>query len=443
MATGSIKVNFNLRDASASTPTPINLVIRYNNQKLVYPTSEHIVPKNWQSEKTKKGYQRAKPNSWNDYSELNARLDNIEHATKSVFRKFLNDNEHILPTPKALKELLDIEFKRTSAPAKNLIAFVKNFIETSKTRKHHKNGKTISGRTIKKYQTTLNHLLEYSKQVNSRIDFNDITVGFKDNYIQFLNGKNLAVNTIAKDISVIKEILNSATEAGLNKNLQYKNKKFSAPTEISDSIYLNKKEIKLLFDLDLKNNKTLDAVRDLFIIGCNTGLRFSDLSVLNQNHIKDEMIEIEMCKTGDKVVIPMNDMVKAIFAKHDNCLPRRFSNQKTNQYLKEIGEKIDELKPITEKKITKGGKRQTMKCEKYKLITTHTARRSFATNLFLDGFPPISIMCIAGHRTESAFMRYIKITPTDTAKNLAKFWDSQIEKPIASINPNKDQIKRA
>lgn len=341
MATASIKVNFNLRDASATTPTPINLIVRYNNQKLVYPTGEHIVPKNWQSEKSKKGFQRAKPNSSNDYSELNTRLDNIEHTTKDAYRKYVNDHEYTCPTPKELKELLDIAFKRKSAPVKSLIPFIKKFIEDSKARKNRKTGKAISKHTLKKYQTALNHLLDYCKHVDSRIDFADINLAFRDSYIHFLSSEyNLAVNSIGKDIVVLKVFLNAATEAGLNKNLQYRSAKFSALSEKSDSIYLNQNEIELLFNLDLQNNKTLETTRDLFIIGCNTGLRYSDFSILNEDHIKNGMIEIETYKTGEKVVIPIHPMVKAIFEKYNNKLPRCFSNQKTNQYLKEIGEKV-------------------------------------------------------------------------------------------------------
>ena len=74
--------------------------------------------------------------------------------------------------------------------------------------------------------------------------------------------------------------------------------------------------------------------------------------------------------------------------------------------------------------------------KKYQLLTTHTARRSFATNLYLSGFPSISIMKITGHTTEKSFMKYIKITPTENAKLLQLHWDKQttkIDKPILKV----------
>lgn len=64
---------------------------------------------------------------------------------------------------------------------------------------------------------------------------------------------------------------------------------------------------------------------------------------------------------------------------------------------------------------TKGGMRQTRVLEKWQLITTHTARRSFATNAFLAGVPTISIMKITGHKSELVFMHYIKISSEQNA----------------------------
>jgi integrase len=442
MANGNLNLNFNLRKASSDGLTPINLVIRYNNQKLVYPTGEHICPKYWQDDKTKKNYQRVKPNSFNTYAELNARLDNIEGDVREVFRKYKNDHDHNIPSPKVFKELLDIALNNKPQPIKSLIPFIKKFIEDARTRKNPKTGKPISKLTIKKYQTTLNHLLDFCKITGGRIDFEDMTLAFHAQYNDFLSTKyNMAVNSIGKDIVVIKTFLNAATEVGINKHLHFKGARFSAISEKSDSIYLNEAELHLLNQLDLTDNKTLESVRDLFLVGCYTGVRYSDYDQLRKENIKNGKLVIDTYKTGATVIIPLHPIVEAIFDKYDGNLPRRFSNQKTNQYLKEIGEKVDELKAVVTKKITKGNALQVNKLEKYKLITTHTARRSFATNLYLQKFPTIEIMRITGHRTEGAFMRYIKMTPDESANRLEMFWAQQLSQANNSVEPNKDQRK--
>ena len=105
-------------------------------------------------------------------------------------------------------------------------------------------------------------------------------------------------------------------------------------------------------------------------------------------------------------------------------MPDAFSSQKMNEYLKNIGS-LAEIKDNLETSITKAGERVKTCYKKYELITTHTARRSFATNLYLDGFPAISIMKITGHKTERAFLKYIKITPEQNAELLRKFWETQ------------------
>jgi integrase len=97
------------------------------------------------------------------------------------------------------------------------------------------------------------------------------------------------------------------------------------------------------------------------------------------------------------------------------------SNQKFNDYIKDVCKKA-EFKSKVSKSLTKGGKRQTEIKEKWEMVSSHTARRSFATNLYKSGFPSISIMAITGHKTENAFNRYIKVNEEEHAEMLAKHW---------------------
>jgi integrase len=132
-------------------------------------------------------------------------------------------------------------------------------------------------------------------------------------------------------------------------------------------------------------------------------------------------------KTGETVVIPIHSHVEAIMSRYEaktpNSLPTPMSNQKMNDYLKELGELAGIAETINQT-FTKGGKKVAVNYPKYELITTHTARRSFATNQYLAGFPSISIMKLTGHRTEKAFMKYIKVTPKEHAQNLKRLWET-------------------
>ena len=165
-------------------------------------------------------------------------------------------------------------------------------------------------------------------------------------------------------------------------------------------------------------------MRDLFLIGAYTGLRFSDFTSITADNIRFNTLHIEQQKTGKPVSIPMHPIVLNIWKKYGGQLPKVISNQKFNDYLKEVC-KLAGIDSIEQKSITKGGMRLKKSYKKYELVSSHTARRSFATNLYLSGFPTLSIMQITGHRTETAFMKYIKVTANQHASLLRKHWQTK------------------
>lgn len=129
-------------------------------------------------------------------------------------------------------------------------------------------------------------------------------------------------------------------------------------------------------------------------------------------------ISIDTYKTHNRVIIPIGKRVKEILVKYNNRPPKPQSNQSTNRLLKKLCEKagITELITYTE---TVGGKRKEQTVRKCDKVTTHTARRSFATNAFLSNMsPPLSIMAMTGHKTESSFMKYIRISKEENAQLL-------------------------
>lgn len=222
--------------------------------------------------------------------------------------------------------------------------------------------------------------------------------------------------------------MNEAYERDLHTNLDFKKKRFSKPKEETNSVYLNNDELLKIYNCDFSKRKKLDRVRDIFLIGCYTGLRFSDLSQLKSDNIsEDGTITVKTQKTGKTVVIPIHTIVRTILAKYNNELPKMLSNQKFNDYIKEVAKAADIDESIF-LQTTKGGLSYTETVPKYSLVTSHTARRSFATNAFLAGVPTISIMKITGHKTESAFMKYIKISDKENAIQLKahKFFNQMV-----------------
>jgi integrase len=86
---------------------------------------------------------------------------------------------------------------------------------------------------------------------------------------------------------------------------------------------------------------------------------------------------------------------------------------------------LPELQTEIEVKTTKGGQVKKETFKKYELISTHTARRSFATNEYLNETSIIAIMSITGHKTEKSFLKYIKLSNRDHAKQMQKQWEKQ------------------
>lgn len=269
-------------------------------------------------------------------------------------------------------------------------------------------------------------ILKHSLKKKRTIDFKDIDMDFYHEFVEFLQKqeKKLAVNTIGKKIQTLKIFLNAASEEKKNYYTAYKSKKFVALSEESDSISLNEQELDTLYKHDYSKDPHHERVRDLFLVGCWTGCRFSDISQITAESISEGFIHLKQFKTGKRVVIPLHPVVTAIINKYKGNLPELISNQKFNLALKDIGKDV-KFNQTVYKTITKGGmKTQTIK-SKWALLTTHTARRSFATNLYKSGFPSISIMAITGHTTEKSFLKYIKVTPDEHARKLQEHWDNR------------------
>lgn len=165
--------------------------------------------------------------------------------------------------------------------------------------------------------------------------------------------------------------------------------------------------------------KAREKIRDLFVIGCLTGLRYSDYSTLTKDNFQNGFIVKRTRKTNVTVKIPMHDYVKEIIEKYDRQIPGGYNIQYFNAYLKVIAQEIGLTDPVTYC-YTRGGELRTVTKEKWQLISSHTARRSAATNMYLTGrMKPLEIMRITGHKSESCFFRYIRVTEDDTARMLS------------------------
>ncbi len=412
------KFSFNLRTPGGVKPTPINFVARYGTQRLVYPTKETIPPDQWDAAR-----QRAKGSPL--ASDLNARLSDLESRAGRLLSAYKTQHETD-PTPEELRQLLDANLGRDvprPTKADTLFVFIERYIEENET------SKRVLPVTIRAYKVVLKKLQEFSKKTKAyrALDFDRINLDFYADFTGWLTKKGYSANYIGNHIKTLKSFLNEATERGINSKVDFRSKRFKKITEETSAIYLNEEELETLRCLDLSTAPRLDRVRNLFLVGCWTGLRFSDFTRLDPRHLTadGDFIEIETQKTGETVVIPVYPVVRTVFAKYAgktaNSLPPAISNQKMNEFLKQIAQRAG-LTDAVEERITKGGFRLTTTAAKWELVSTHTARRSFATNCYKMGLDTVTIRAITGHRTEKAFLTYIKVTPHEHARKMKDFW---------------------
>lgn len=417
-----ININFNLRNPKGKKSS-VRIILRYGNDRFYYPIKERIEVKYWDS------LNQCARKSMEGSMEFNERLKSVKRKIERSYRAFLNDNDLRVPDKEELIEVLDIAFEKSKSPiySKFFSKYIEKYIENAKTRLNQKTGKPISKNTIKTYVTLQKHIVEFENKKLRAITFKAIDLDFYGDYTDFLIKEySLSTNAIGKDIQIMKAILNEASERGVTINHSYKSSRFKVIREESDSIHLNEVEIQELYQLDLSKEKNYETVRDLFVIGCYTGLRYSDYSNIKpENFTGDGNIKIRTIKTNETVTIPVLPIVKEILNKYNNKLPKSISNQKTNEYLKEIGKKIESFKVIVGKEITKGGQRISLTKAKWEMITSHTARRSFATNFYLKGYPALTIMAITGHRTEKAFLKYIKVGQAGQVKYFKSIADKE------------------
>lgn len=292
-------------------------------------------------------------------------------------------------------------------------------------------GRYIGERTQVHHRTVLKRIKAFMQEKYIKDDFSVFDERFERLFTDWAyTSKNYRQNTIPATFSVLKVWLNAAKAEKLFEGEAYK--KYVSKGADVDNIYLTKDEIERIYRLDIPSliakgeidaKSSIEKTRDLFVIGCWTGLRRSDINRLEKAlfDIEKRTITIVTEKTGEMVTIPMHPFIEELFKKYDGNFPKLTDKGNTNRHLQEIGRhaQIDDNVMVKE---TRGGKIDSHIYKKYQLIRMHTARRSFATNLYLDGAPTIKIMKLTGHTTETNFLKYVKITREENAEMMRKFF---------------------
>ena len=370
----------------------------FKGRRFIFGTGLTIPVKFWNTRTMRANIKNAGVHNSAQIHNVNGRLDLLEIKLLNYMR------EYPATTAKNLKEHLEdetgvteLKVQKEKNNEEELFAFLDNMISDNSDLKPN---------TIKGKRQTVNTLKSFQKDKKVDVNFETFDFLIFKKFKRYLTkDRDFRPNTVWKHVKDLKALMREAEKNKRTVHPDYRLGDFTAKEVETEKISLTDAEIDTLIDLDM-DSSGLGRSRDLFVIGALTGLRYSDFSTLKKEDIVHEndgdYIVKRQVKTSRIVKIPIASKVKAILDKYDGSPPPTVAPQVMNRNIKRICEVAG--------------------IDNADLVTTHTARRSFATNAYRDeeNIPIIDIMMITGHKTEVEFLKYIVISPEEHAMRLAR-----------------------
>lgn len=405
-------MNFKLKQPKSEKET---LIMFYSNlpngERFNYSTGEKIHPKLWDSNyqfpvNTRVKTEQVLVNS------IKLQLERYKTSFMEFEARCKAIDEDFDKT--SLKEYFDSVFKKGKV-SKDFFYYYDEFIELNSDLGNWGKGTTSRYWNIRKI------LKEFEKQ-SYRIEFKRIDMKWYSKFKNFCEtNKRHSLNTFGRNLGLLKTFLNHAVKQGYTTKTEFKD--FKAKREVIPQLTLTLQEINQLYNYDFSENKRLERVRDVFVLGCVTGMRFSDLKRIKKENVGYNEITIREVKDKSKhLKIPLVNTSREILKKYDYKLPC-ISDQKFRDYLKELCCLVGfNREMVYTKRI--GNEVFETRYKMYERIGTHTARRSFVTNMMNQNVPDKAIMKITGHKSISTFQAYYSPTVSDTVDFMARVWDN-------------------
>jgi integrase len=315
-------------------------------------------------------------------------------------------------------------YKKEENVTKSFFELLQNHIEIV-TKQHSYN-------TLKDYKALNKYLIDFEKFRKRKVTISEINYRFYEELISFLqhdivkrNGeKGLADGSVGKYVKNFRLFLKRCYQRGYIRDINTQDWKVF--TSEGAHVFVTNDELNALIALDFAKNEKLDKIRDLFVVACETGLRWGDFSCISPYAIKERTIELISKKTETFVRIPIHPRLRTILEKYDNHLPHYTNLAVFNVKIKEICEAAG-LTEMIQQTNRKAGKLHEKWSPKYQLISAHTGRRSFCTNSYLSGMDKDLIMSISGHSSEKMLMRYVKVSKEEMVKEKLEEYLAGIE----------------
>lgn len=376
------------------------------NKNFIYSTGEKIIPEEWDFENRQPNDLNGRTKRAENHRSIKKQLDRYSSFFTEIVNRYKNINEDL--TLDILRQRFNEEFKKIQSK----YDFFRIYDEFIEEKENDFSGNAISNSTLKRYKCNKTLLEDFEKRTKHKLSLGKFDEKTFNKFLKFcVENREHSANTVHRNIGLLKTFLLWS----LNKKYSFNNSfvNFKKPPKFrTDEIALNIEQVEEIYAHDFSKNKKFERVRDLFVFGCVTGMRFGNYSTISKNDVQGDFIRVIDLKSKSKnLSIPLNNISKSILEKYEYQLPN-ISNQKMNEYIKEV---FKELKFIDEIKKTMkyGDQLVEINSEFYKRISSHTARRSFITIMKNKRVPDKVIMSYTGHTSLEVFNAYYRPSEDD------------------------------
>ena len=376
------------------------------NKNFIYSTGEKINPSEWDFDNRQPNDLNGRTKRAENHRSIKKQLDRYSSFFTEIVNRYKNINEDL--TLDILRQRFNEEFKKIQSKDD----FFRIYDEFIEEKENDFSGNAISNSTLKRYKCNKTLLEDFEKKAKHKLSLGKFDEKTFNKFLKFcVENREHSANTVHRNIGLLKTFLLWAFNKKYSFNNSFVN--FKKPPKFrTDEIALNIEQVEEIYAHDFSKNRKFERVRDLFVFGCVTGMRFGNYSTISKNDVQGDFIRVIDLKSKSKnLSIPLNNISKSILEKYEYSLPN-ISNQKMNEYIKEV---FKDLKFTDEiKKTMKYGDQLVEKnSEFYKRISSHTARRSFITIMKNKRVPDKVIMSYTGHTSLEVFNAYYRPSEDD------------------------------
>lgn len=399
---------FKLKEPNSEKQTLIYFRSYFGNENknFIYSTGEKIKPSEWDFENRQPNDLNGRTQKAENHRSIKKQLDRYSGFFTEIVNRYKNINEEL--TTDVIKQRFDEHFKKVTVKSD----FFRVYQDFLNEKENDYTGNAISISTLKRYKCNKTLLEDFQKDYKVKITLGNFDEKLYNKFLKYcIEEKKHSANTVHRNVGLLKTFLGWSFEKKYTYNNSFLN--FKKPSKFrTDEIALNYQQVEKIYNYDFNKNKRLERVRDLFVLGCVTGMRFGNYSSISKEDIQGDFIRVVDLKSKTKnLSIPLNSISRAILEKYDYALPS-ISNQKMNKFIKEVFQEMaftDEIK----KTMRYGDELIDKKSEFWERISSHTSRRSFITIMKNKRVPDKVIMSYTGHRSLEVFNNYYRPSEED------------------------------